>query len=153
MKKNKKNIKDVVLKGKDGKLSSQELFLSLGADKEYFVNEILLWGTRGGGKTHSLILDFINKVLLFPNHKITGVLFRLVYPALRDVIDKAKKICEQIFNEDEYTFYSKPELKVVFKNGSELLFRAIDSVKDYETKYHGQEYQWQGFDELSMGLI
>lgn len=147
--KSKRSAKDVVLKGKDGKLSSQELFLSLGADKNFYVNEILLWGTRGGGKTHSLILDYVNKVLLFPQHKITGVLFRMVYPALKNVIDTAKKVCEQIFTEDEYTFYSKPELKVVFKNGSELLFRAIDSVKDYETKYHGQEYQWMGFDELS----
>lgn len=154
MKIKEKNINDFVLKGKGGRMSSQELFLSLGQDRENYVNEILLWGTRAGGKTHSLILDFITSVLKFKHKSFKGILFRITYNALDDVIDKALTICNSIFKEDEFTFYkSTSDLRIVFhlKNcgKQELLFRRISTLQDYEQNFHGKEFQKIYWDELS----
>lgn len=128
--------------------------MSLGQDRENYVNEILLWGTRAGGKTHSLILDFVTAVLKFKHKNFKGILFRITYNALDDVIDKALTICNSIFKDDEFTYYkSTSDLRIVFhlKNcgKQELLFRRISTLQDYEQNFHGKEFQRIYWDELS----
>ena len=80
---------------------SQRLFLSCP------IFEVLLEGTRGGGKTDTLLMDFAREVGKGYGAEWNGVLFRQTYPQLDDVVKKSKKWFPQIFptakfNESEY---------------------------------------------------
>ncbi|MDA8115006.1 MAG: hypothetical protein M0Z43_09820 [Acidithiobacillus sp.] len=74
-----------------------------------------------------------------------GILFRQSYPQLADVVAKSKKWFYQIFpkarfNEASYTWK--------WPDGEELLLRHMKSPDDY-WNYHGHEYPWIGWEELT----
>lgn len=134
---------------------SQEAFL--GCD----VTECLYEGTRGPGKTDALLADFYQHVGpdLRTEEEIEageeqtagwgaswrGVLFRRTYPELQDVIDKSKrlfrKLCpEAKFNEGKFIWE--------FPDGEKLFFRHFKRPSDYWS-YHGHEYPWIAWEELT----
>lgn len=118
---------------------SQRLFLSCP------IFEVLLEGTRGGGKTDTLLMDFAREVGKGYGAEWNGVLFRQTYPQLDDVVKKSKKWFPQIFptakfNESEYVWK--------FATGEELKFRYGDREEDY-WNYHGHNYPWLAFEELT----
>lgn len=107
--------------------------------------EALLEGTRGGGKTDTLLMSFAANVNRGFGEHWRGVLFRLTYPQLADVVAKSKRWFYQLFpgarfNESEYVWK--------FPKGEQLFFRYGDSEDDY-WNYHGHEYPWLGFEELT----
>lgn len=107
--------------------------------------ETLLEGTRGGGKTDTLLMSFARNVGIGYGEHWRGVLFRLTYPQLADVVAKSKRWFYQIFpdakfNESEY-YWKWP-------TGEMLFFRYGDKEDDY-WNYHGHEYPWLGFEELT----
>ncbi len=119
--------------------SSQELFLSC----PYF--ECLYEGTRGPGKTDSLIFDFAQHVGQGFGEHWRGVLFRQNYPQLADVIARTKQWFHQIFPGADF---NKAEHVWTFPDGEELLLRHMDNPDDY-WNYHGHQYPWIGWEELT----
>lgn len=120
---------------------SQTLFLTCP------VFEALLQGTRGGGKTDSLLMDFARDVGKGYGPEWRGVIFRREYKELADVVKKSKKWFKQIFPQARFK-QGLADYKWVFPDGEELLFRTGKNEDDY-WDYHGHEYPWLGFEELT----
>lgn len=109
------------------------------------IYEALLEGTRGGGKTDTLLMSFAANVGRGFGQHWRGVLFRLTYPQLADVVAKSKRWFYQIFpdatfNESEY-YWKWPT--------GEMLFFRYGAKEDDYWNYHGHEYPWLGFEELT----
>ena len=109
------------------------------------VYETLIQGTRGGGKTDCLLMSFAKNVGKGYGPAWRGALFRQTYPQLADVVAKSKRWFYQIFpgakfNESDYLW--------TFQTGEQLFFRYGDKEDDY-WNYHGHEYPWLGFEELT----
>ncbi len=118
---------------------SQTLFLTCP------IFEALLEGSRGGGKTDALLMSFAQHVGRGFGAHWRGALFRLTYPQLADVVAKSKRWFYQIFpgvqfNESDYVWK--------WPSGEMLFFRYGQSEDDY-WNYHGHEYPWLGFEELT----
>lgn len=132
------------------KTSSQQLFLSSGMNINNYVKEVLYHGTRGVGKTEALLMAFAFHVGKGYS-QWRGVVFRKEYKALDDVIKKSKKLFPKIFGDRCKFLEAKSDYKWIFYTDygqEELLFRAIESVSDYDDKFHGQEFQFIGWEEL-----
>lgn len=118
---------------------SQEAFLMCP------VFEALIEGSRGGGKTDTLLMDFVQHVGQGWGAEWRGILFRRTYPELEDVIAKSKKWFGRIFPSARYN-----EAKSVWTwpTGESLRFRHFKSPDDYWS-YHGHAYPWIGWEELT----
>lgn len=109
------------------------------------VFEALLEGTRGGGKTDALLMSFARYCGMGFGEHWRGALFRLTYPQLADVVAKSKRWFYAIFpgakfNESDYRW--------TWPDGETLYFRYGATEDDY-WNYHGHEYPWLGFEELT----
>ncbi len=118
---------------------SQEAFL---ASKHIY--EVMYEGTRGPGKTDTLLMDFFSDVGKGYGPEWRGILFRQTYKQLQDVITKTKKwfalVCPQAtYNASEHTW--------TFPDGEQLLLRQFQRDDDYYN-YHGHAYPWIGWEEL-----
>lgn len=123
--------------------TSQELALSCPAD------QILYHGSRGPGKTDTQLMRFARNVGKGYGKYWTGIIFDREYKSLGDLIKKSQHWFRQIWTEKEAKFLaSNSQLKWVWATGEELLFRTIDDPEDY-WKYHGQEYPFMGWNELT----
>ena len=71
-----------------------------------------------------------------------GIIFRREYKELQDIIRKSKRWFPRIFPGARF-LRSASELKWVFPDGEELLFRLIKNEDDYWS-YHGHEYPFIG---------
>ena len=109
--------------------------------------EVLYEGTRGPGKTDALIIDFLQGVGKGYGPAYRGILFRESFPQLSDVISRTKKYFTQVFPDAKY-LGSNGVNKWVFPDGEELLFRHMKRADDY-WNYHGHEYPWIGWEELT----
>lgn len=118
---------------------SQGLFLSCP------YREALLEGTRGGGKTDVLLMDFAQHCGTGFKESWRGILFRETYPQLEDVIAKSRKWFPQIFRGVRY---NESEHYWVWPTGERLFFRHMKRAEDY-WNYHGHEYPWIGWEELT----
>ena len=119
----------------------------------YFVTspifETLYEGTRGPGKTNALLMDFCQHVGQGFGASWRGILFRRSYPALADVVTKSKEWIPRAFPGAKFIESGPSGYQWRFPGGETLLFRYIEKKGDYQT-YHGHEYPWIGFDELTM---
>lgn len=103
-------------------------------------------GNRGGGKTDALLMDFAQHVGRGFGASWRGVLFRRTYPELEDVISKTQRWFPRMF--PSARFVGSPNPGWYFADGEVLLLRQIEREQDY-WKYHGHEYPWIGFEELT----
>lgn len=108
------------------------------------IYEVLYEGTRGPGKTDTLLMDFAQDTGKGYGKSWRGILFRQTYKQLGDVINKTKKWFPLIFpaarfNASEH-FWEWPD-------GEMLLLRQFTRDSDY-WNYHGHEYPWVGWEEL-----
>lgn len=127
---------DVVWKAQPG---SQEAFLNCP------VFEVLYEGTRGPGKTDTLLMDFAQHCGVGWGRDWRGILFRQTFPQLDDVIAKTQKWFPQIFPNAKY---NKVEHKWTWPDGEELLLRHMKDPSGYWS-YHGHAYPWIGWEELT----
>ncbi len=74
-----------------------------------------------------------------------GILFRKHYPDLEELIVKSYKWFKPIFPDAVYNISNH---RWVFNDGETLLFRYADKIADY-WNYHGHEYPWIGWEELT----
>ncbi len=110
-------------------------------------HEILYHGTRGPGKTDAQLMAFRKNVGRGYGRFWRGVIFDREYKNLDDLVAKSKKWFPQ-FNDGAFFKESPKDYKWVWPSGEELLFRAGCKEKDYDS-YHGHEYPFIGFNELT----
>lgn len=106
--------------------------------------EVLADGNRGGGKTDALLFDFAHGIGRGYGPAWRGILFRLTYPQLSDVIVRSKRWFPRVFPGARY---NKADHSWAFPAGEELLLRYMQSEDDY-AEYHGHEYPWIGWEQL-----
>jgi hypothetical protein len=97
--------------------------------------------------TDALLMDFAQHVGVGFGAAWRGILFRREYKELGDVVAKSKKWFRQIFPEARF-LESQADYKWRWPTGEELLFRTAKRVDDYWS-YHGHEYPWIGWEELT----
>lgn len=95
--------------------------------------------------TDCLLMDFLQHVGVGYGMEWRGVLFREEYTQLTDVINKSKKWISQIFPGAKY---NGSEHKWTFPEGETLYLRYMRVPGDYWA-YHGHEYPWIGWEELT----
>lgn len=120
---------------------SQYLFLSCP------IFEALYEGTRGPGKTLTLIMDFAKDVGKGYGKAWRGILFRRHFKDLDDVARKIEEWFPLMFPGFRF-LRSASEYMAVWPDGEALLLRHITGPEDYEA-YHGHEYPWIGWEELT----
>lgn len=111
------------------------------------VFEVLYGGTRGSGKTDSLLAAYLFHVNKGFGPAWRGIIFRKSFPQLSDLIAKSKKMFKPYFGNARF-LSSMTDYKWIFPTGEELLFRYIAKPDDY-WNYHGHEYPFIGFEELT----
>lgn len=117
--------------------------------QERFMNcsifECLYHGTRGPGKTDSLLMAFAQHVGKGFGAAWRGIIFRQTYPQLADIQAKSEKWFRQMFPDAKF---NKSKMMWEFATGEVLLFRHMNSPSDY-WNYHGHEYPFIGWEELT----
>lgn len=121
---------------------SQEAFLSCP------LFECLYHGTRGPGKTDSLLMDYAQHIGRGYGEAWRGILFRQTYPQLADVVAKSQRWFRRIFPSARFLQSGPSGMSWRFETGEVLLLRHIRKPEDYWL-YHGHEYTWIGFEELT----
>ena len=106
--------------------------------------EVLYEGTRGPGKTDTLIMDFAQDCGQGYGPAWRGILFRQTYKQLGDVIAKTRKWFPTLFPKARF---NASEHYWTWPDGEVLLLRQFQRESDY-WNYHGHEYPWVGWEEL-----
>lgn len=88
------------------------------------VFELLYEGTRGPGKSETMLMDFGQHCGVGFHSEWRGILFRRTYKQLGDIISKSKRLYPRIFPEARF-IASDAQLKWVWPSGEELLFRVF----------------------------
>lgn len=107
--------------------------------------EVLGHGNRGGGKTETLIVDFLRDVGRGWGPDWRGVVFRKEATQLEDVIAKCHRLIEPIWPTARFNA-SKNVWQ--FPDGERLYLRHAKRRSDYG-KHHGHQYGWIGWEELT----
>lgn len=128
---------EVVWVAQDG---SQSDFLSCQ------VFETLFHGTRGPGKTDSLIMSFTQHVDKGYGAAWRGIIFRQSYPQLADVQAKTEKWFKRIYG--GRAKFNRSKMMWEWDTGEVLLLRHMARPEDY-WNYHGHEYPFIGWEELT----
>lgn len=110
-------------------------------------NHILYEGTRGPGKTDAQLMFFRKYVGRGYGQHWRGVIFDRGYKNLDDLIGKSQRWFPK-FGDKAVFKAAKSDYRWVWPTGEELLFRQIKKASDY-WNYHGQEFPFIGWNELS----
>lgn len=108
---------------------------------------ILCDGTRGSGKTDSQLMRYRMNVGLGYGAFWRGIIFDREYKDLEDIIAKSIRWFSQM-NDGAKFISSKSEYCWRWPTGETLYFRAVQRIEDY-WKYHGQEFAFIGWNELT----
>lgn len=119
---------------------SQQLFLNCPFD------EVVYEGTRGPGKTDALLMSFLMNVGRGFGPNWRGILFREQANQLEDIVARTQRWFPLAF--PGARFIGGRAYKWKFPDGEELLLRHMRRPVDY-WKYHGHEYPWVGWEELT----
>lgn len=110
-------------------------------------HQTLYTGTRGPGKTDTQLMRFRSRVGIGYGAHWRGIIFDREYKNLDDLIVKSKKWFPK-FDDGAKYLSGKDNLKWIWPTGEELLFRQVKEFQDY-WKYHGHEYPFIGWNELT----
>lgn len=121
---------------------SQELAVTCPCDR------ILYEGTRGPGKTEAQLMFFRRYVGCGWGAYWKGIILDRHYNELDDAIGKSKRLFP-LYKDGARFLSSKGDYKWIWPTGEELLFRQITDERDY-SKYHGHEYPFIGWNELTL---
>lgn len=120
---------------------SQTLAISCPCD------HILYEGTRGPGKTDAQLMFFRKHVGTGYGAFWRGIIFDREYKNLDDLVAKSKRWYYR-FGDGAKFHESKADYRWTWPTGEELLFRQVKKEADY-WGYHGQEFPFIGWNELS----
>lgn len=107
----------------------------------------LLTGSRGGGKTEVQLMSYHKHVGVGYGPFWRGVIFDREYKHLDDLVNKSRRIFNK-FNDGAKFHEGTNQYKWTWPTGEELLFRSIKKKDDYDN-YHGHEYPFIGWNELT----
>lgn len=110
--------------------------------------ETLYCGTRGNGKTDVQIFKFAKNVGKGYGMFYRGIIFDREYKNLDDIVTRTKRWFKQIWGDRVQWLANKADYKWVWDTGEELLIRTMKTIEDYDD-YHGQEYPFIGWNELT----
>lgn len=102
-------------------------------------------GNRAGGKTDALLMIFARQVGKGWGAAWSGIIFRRTYKQLEDIIARSIRWFPRIF---PGAYFNVAASRWEFPAGERLLLRYMWDRKDYE-HYHGHEYPFIGWEELS----
>ncbi len=120
---------------------SQTLAMSYGG------HVMLYHGTRGPGKTDAQLMRFRRWVGQGFGRHWRGVIFDREYKNLDDLVSKSMRWFPE-FKDGARFLSSKSDYRWVWPTGEELMFRTVKKGSDYWS-YHGQEFPWIGWNELT----
>lgn len=107
----------------------------------------LYHGTRGPGKTITQLMRFRRFVGLGYGSYWRGVIFDREFKNLTDLVAQSKRFFSQF--DDGARFYESPsEYKWTWPTGEVLYLRHVKKDDDYDS-YHGHEYPFLGWNELT----
>ena len=118
----------------------QQLFLE---DEHRYVS---FGGARGGGKSWVVRVKAIILALFFAGIRICIV--RRTYPELMENHIKPLKKMLKCGTKDSVAKYNDSKKEMVFKNGSEIIFRYCNNERDLDN-FQGTEYDILFFDEAT----
>lgn len=107
--------------------------------------EVLYEGNRGGGKTDTLIMSFLQNVEAGWGADWRGVIFRQTHPMLDDVIAKTTKWIKRIYG--NRAKYNQIKYTWEWDSGEKLFLRSLEQEGDFD-KFIGHSYTWIGWEEL-----
>ncbi|MBZ5499535.1 MAG: terminase family protein [Acidobacteriia bacterium] len=106
------------------------------------IPDVFLGGGRGGGKTDSLLGDWLNHVIQHGS-AANGILFRKRYKQFEEIIRRAKEIYLPL----GVTWKTSPPT-FTWPHEAQLKLRHLERDVDAE-EYQGHSYTWAGFDEVT----
>lgn len=112
------------------------------------VNEMLLAGGRGWGKTDTQLMRFRQRVGMGYGNYWRGVIFDREYKNLDDLVVKSRRLFGDADAGHAQWLSANSAFKWVWDTGEELLFRTLRKEEDY-WDYHGHEYPFIGWNELT----
>lgn len=144
-----KGVSEIFEEGEEN-FSSQQYFLSIGCDPKNYIREAMYFGSRGLGKTVMVSVDYAMGVGK-GYAKYNGIIFRQESKSLETVKDICNSLFKEFFGEENFVFkMSKADYYFQFWDGSKLYLAHGDSKEDYDTKFHGQEYEKIYIDEAGV---
>lgn len=108
--------------------------------------EVLFHGMRGPGKTDALLMSFAGKIGKGYGSAWRGIIFRKTYSEFADLIAKSSKWFKVVFGDNAR--FNRATNFWEWTTGERLYFRQLRIVDDY-WKYHGHEYPFIGFEEIT----
>lgn len=108
---------------------------------------MLYHGTRGPGKTDAQLMRFRRNVGQGYGRHWRGIIFDREYKNLDDLVSKSMRWFPE-FKDGARFLSSKSDYRWVWPTGEELMFRTVKKASDYWS-YHGQEFPWIGWNELT----
>lgn len=120
------------------------------AIRQAYIEEMLYGGARGGGKTAWLLGDFGQDVPRAGGSHWHGILFRRTYGQLEEVIKQSLETYPRWFDPKNqgHVVWMAGEKTWKWRNGATLKLRYAESDDDW-MQYHGHQYTWIGWDELT----
>lgn len=112
------------------------------------VFELLMDGNRGSGKSELLLVDYAREVNKGWGAAWRGILFRKQLGDLDEMVRKAESLFGMLYGSGFRFLHSKSDYRCVWDTGEELLFRHLANLEEY-SEYHGHQYPWIGFEELT----
>lgn len=111
-------------------------------------DEVLFGGAAGGGKSDALIVDALQlqQPAALAWRKYRGLLLRRTYPELEQIIDRARWLYPQVVPGAKWNGVDKA---ITFPSGAKIEFGYLRRDAD-RFQYQGGEFQWLGFDELTL---
>ena len=106
--------------------------------------EMLFGGSRGPGKTDSLLMSYLQHVGKGYGPDWKGIIFRQTYKQLEEIISKSKRFYPSIV---PGAIFKAGSMEWQFPDGETLKLRHAKRPSDMEN-YQGHEYPFVGFDEL-----
>jgi len=106
---------------------------------------VLFGGAAGGGKSRALLMQGLQDCLKYPGIRVGA--FRRSYPELKESLLAELTACG--FAAALGASWNGTEYELRFPNGSLLMFRYAESIKD-ATRRQGGQYQRLLFDELTL---
>lgn len=104
--------------------------------------EVLYGGAAGGGKSYAMIADPL-RYCTNPNHR--AILFRRTNDQLREIIGNTQKLYPFAFPGAKW---HAQKSTWTFPSGAIIWITYLDRDDDVY-RYHGQAFNWIGFDELT----
>ena len=111
------------------------------------LKEAMYAGNRGCGKTETLLMDYMKEVGKGYGSAWRGIIFRLEYKDLETVFAKAVRMVKMCFPNAKIN-HAKGNQRITFAGGETLEFAILAREQDYNN-YHGQEFAWIGWEELT----